>query len=68
MKLDAALLLLLLGMLQEGAPSKGPPKGGPKIGERAPDFELRLLDSKETFKLSGNFGRRPTVLIFHSFT
>jgi hypothetical protein len=46
----------------------GPKKGGPKIGDRAPDFELRFLDAKKTFKLSDNFGKRPTVLIFHSFT
>jgi hypothetical protein len=38
------------------------------MGERAPDFELAFLDSKATFKLSDNFGRRPTVLLFHSFT
>jgi hypothetical protein len=43
-------------------------KGGPIVGDQAPDFELKYLDSKETFKLSTNFGKRPTVLIFHSFT
>ena len=32
------------------------------------NFELKFLDSKETFKLKDNFGKRPTVLIFHSFT
>ena len=61
----AAALLVLLGAAQDGPPLR---KGGPKVGEKAPDFELKLLDSKETFKLSGNFGKRPTVLIFHSFT
>lgn len=58
------------------APNKdGPPfkkdglkKTGPKIGDPAPDFELKFLDAKDTFKLSDNFGKRPTVLIFHSFT
>jgi hypothetical protein len=43
-------------------------KNGPKVGDQAPDFELKFLDAKETFKLSDNFGKRPTVLIFHSFT
>src|SRR5262245_27897508 len=46
----------------------GPKKGGPKIGEQAPDFELKFLASEKTFKLSANFGKRPTVLLFHSFT
>jgi hypothetical protein len=51
-----------------GPPGFGPRKGGPKVGDPAPDFELKLLASKELFKLSDNFGKRPTVLIFHSFT
>jgi hypothetical protein len=46
----------------------GPKKRGPKVGDQAPDFELKFLDSKETFRLKDNFGKRPTVLIFHSFT
>jgi hypothetical protein len=46
----------------------GPKKRGPKVGDQAPDFELKFLDSRETFKLKENFGKRPTVLIFHSFT
>jgi hypothetical protein len=61
----AAVLLVLWGMLQDGPPLR---KAGPKVGDAAPDFELKLLESRETFKLSGNFGKRPTVLIFHSFT
>lgn len=46
----------------------GPKKWGPRIGEPAPDFELKYLEVHETFKLSSNFGKRATVLIFHSFT
>jgi hypothetical protein len=53
---------------KEGPPNFGPKKSGPKIGDKAPDFELKFLDAKETFKLSDNFDKRPTVLIFHSFT
>jgi len=49
-------------------PGFGPRDRGPQIGEQAPDFALKFLNSRETFKLSGNFGKRPTVLIFHSFT
>jgi hypothetical protein len=51
-----------------GLPGPAIQRGGPAVGEPAPDFELKLLDSKETFRLSGNFGKRPTVLLFHSFT
>src|SRR5262249_10652804 len=49
----------------------GPPgfkKRGPKVGDQAPVFELKFLDSRETFKLQENIGKRPTVLIFHNFT
>jgi hypothetical protein len=46
----------------------GPRKGGPNVGSQAPDFELKYLASDQTFKLSDNFGKKPTVLIFHSFT
>src|SRR5690349_8130631 len=53
---------------KEAFPDFGLKKNGPKIGDKALDFELRFLDSKETFKLSNNFDKRPTVLIFHSFT
>ena len=40
----AAALLVLLGAAQDGPPLR---KGGPKVGEKAPDFELKLLDSKD---------------------
>ena len=46
----------------------GPKRSGPKVDTVAPDFELKLLDSEKKFKLSDNFGKKPTVLIFHSFT
>jgi hypothetical protein len=46
----------------------GPKKSGPKVGSTAPDFELTYLAADKTFKLSDNFGKKPTVLIFHSFT
>src|SRR5262245_11614730 len=53
---------------REGGPGFGPRKRGPTVGDQAPDFELTFLDSQETFHLNENFGKRPTVLIFHSFT
>ena len=54
--------------LKEGGPPLKKTQSGPKVGDQAPDFELKFLDAKETFKLSANFNQRPTVLIFHSFT
>lgn len=38
------------------------------VGQNAPDFELKYLGKNEKFKLSSNFGKRPTVLIFGSYT
>ena len=57
------LLVLAAGLLAPtGQAQRGPKKRGPKVGEKAPDFELKHLDAKATFKLSDNFGKRPTVL------
>jgi hypothetical protein len=39
-----------------------------KAGDKAPDFELKNLKGEGKFKLSSNFGKRPTVLIFGSYT
>jgi hypothetical protein len=38
------------------------------VGDDAVDFELASMDNESTFKLSSNFGSRPTVLIFGSYT
>ena len=40
----------------------------PKVGEAAPDFELKTLDGKQTLKLSQYAGKLPVVLIFGSYT
>jgi len=53
---------------KDGPSGFGPRKRGPKVGDPAPVFELKYLDSSATFKLKENIGKRPTVLIFHSFT
>jgi hypothetical protein len=37
-------------------------------GETAPSFKLQVLRSKDMFELKSNFGKRPTVLIFGSYT
>jgi hypothetical protein len=43
-------------------------EGTLKPGDAAPDFKLKILKSKDTFKLSDNFGKRAAVLIFGSYT
>ncbi|HEX6813291.1 MAG TPA: hypothetical protein VF384_16850 [Planctomycetota bacterium] len=40
----------------------------PKVGSVAPDFELPLLGSKETVRLSSLRGKLPVALIFGSYT
>ena len=73
--IGGTVLLVASALGQPGPPAKkgdlpgiGPKKAGPKVGDQAPDFELKVLDARETLKLSDNFGKRPTVLLFHSFT
>jgi peroxiredoxin len=49
--------------------SQEPPSPKPlRVGDRAPDFTLKFLNSDQTFTLSHNFGKKPTVLIFGSYT
>jgi hypothetical protein len=40
----------------------------PKVGQMAPDFELKTADGKQTVRLSSFRGQRPVVLIFGSHT
>lgn len=37
-------------------------------GQKAVDFTAKRLGKDEKFTLSGNYGKRPTVLIFGSYT
>ncbi|NOX56625.1 MAG: redoxin domain-containing protein [Planctomycetes bacterium] len=39
-----------------------------KVGEKAPDFELKTVDGKKTVRLSSFRGKRPVLLIFGSYT
>ncbi len=41
---------------------------GPRPGAPAPDFTLPTPDGKRKIRLSEQFGKRPTVLVFGSFT
>lgn len=40
----------------------------PKVGDKAPDFELRDIQGENPIKLSDFQGQMPVVLIFGSFT
>ena len=39
-----------------------------KVGDVAPKFKLDILKTDKKFELASNFGKRPTVLIFGSYT
>lgn len=41
---------------------------GPDVGEAAPDFTLATHDGAASVTLSESFGKKPTVLLFGSFT
>ena len=43
-------------------------EGSLKVGDRAPDVAMLALDGRTPARLSENFGGKPTVLIFGSFT
>ena len=40
----------------------------PRVGELAPDFELRDTNGENPLRLSTHIGKRPVVLVFGSFT
>lgn len=40
----------------------------PKVGDLAPDFELRDINGENPIRLSDFRGRKPVALIFGSFT
>jgi len=39
-----------------------------KVGDKAPAVRLEYLSDGKTYDLKQNFGKRPTVLIFGSYT
>lgn len=64
------------GLLQ-GRPGRGRGRGrgrerrrdeAPKVGQPAPDFELRDIDGKRKVRLSAFKGKQPVALIFGSYT
>ena len=42
--------------------------GAPRIGDLAPDFELRDIQGENLIRLSSFQGNKPVALIFGSFT
>ena len=45
-----------------------PREGSLKVGDEAPDFELRRLDGKGKVKLSSFKDKKPVALVFGSYT
>ena len=43
-------------------------KTAPKVGDLAPDFELRDADGENPVRLSDFLGKKPVALVFGSFT
>ncbi len=64
----AATAVLLLSVGWVVAQRERPGQGGPAVGTPAPNFKIKSLDGKSEFELKSNFGKRPTVLIFGSYT
>jgi hypothetical protein len=68
------LFLSLLFTPVLGASAAPPPEAaalrgeGPAVGQPAPDFTLRRLESEETVTLSEVAANRPVVLVFGSYT
>ena len=42
--------------------------GAPRLGDSAPDFELRDIQGEDPIRLSSFRGHKPVALIFGSFT
>lgn len=63
-----AATILVSSFAIAGPPNEARRKDPVKVGDKAPTFTLKMLGSKKKFALSENFGKRPTVLIFGSYT
>jgi cytochrome oxidase Cu insertion factor (SCO1/SenC/PrrC family) len=59
---------LVCGSAALGAAKDRPDEGKLKVGDAAPDFELKQLEGEGTVKLSGFKDKKPVVLIFGSYT
>ena len=73
MKKVIAGLVMVLVLSSAAYAQRGGGRGrdsGPKVGEKAPDFELKVLSKKDKVKLSKivKKNKKPVVLIFGSYT
>jgi hypothetical protein len=65
--LSTALAALLCGT--SGLPQgQRPAQGTLKTGDKAPTFKLDYLKDDQQYDLAANLGKRPTVLVFGSYT
>jgi len=55
-------------MKKERAWQKKYDASAPKVGDKAPDFELYDINGQNPIRLSDFRGRKPAALVFGSFT
>jgi hypothetical protein len=60
--ITATLILMAVSMAQR------PTVGSLRVGDPAPLFKLQSIRGSAAFELKENIGKRPTVLIFGSYT
>lgn len=65
--LSVAVAVLLCGT--SGLPQgQRPAQGTLKTGDKAPTFKLDYLKDDKGYDLASNLGKKPTVLVFGSYT
>lgn len=47
---------------------QSPQVGNLQVGQPAPNFKLKFLGKDAWFELKSNVGKRPTMLVFGSYT
>lgn len=66
------LVLALAGLLAvSGEPEQRQQRqanDGVKVGQKAPNFKIDLLEEGKSFDLAANLGKQPVVLVFGSYT
>jgi peroxiredoxin len=69
MKLMYVVLALATVVISVDAQDKRSKGEGPKVGEAAPDFKIKMLsDGKTEVQLSSFKDKKPVILIFGSYT
>ena len=69
--MSALTLIATVDIFAQGRRGSGPDRreqGSLKVGQKAPDFKLTLIDGKKSVKLSSFKGKKPVVLVFGSYT